>query len=175
MNSDDGFRLRLIGGDENLVRIVEPERRKIDEQMMPVRHRDGDLVDLKARAQRRVRHRIERVLHRRAVVHGEGLEHRCADALARREIGVGAAIGPRRGHRRGQDAIARFGQRRVLVARKTVEREVRQAGRHADPVAALGDHRRPLLIAALHECVRVRASPGRHPIPARLGGRDARK
>ena len=34
---------RLIGRDENLVRVVEPERRQIDEQMMPVRHRQRDL------------------------------------------------------------------------------------------------------------------------------------
>src|SRR3954454_23530201 len=43
---------RLIGGDENLVRIVQAERRQVDEQVVPVGERQGDRRQIDARRQR---------------------------------------------------------------------------------------------------------------------------
>ena len=109
-----------------IVRVVEPERRQIDQQVMPVGQRQRDRGDVGAGRQRRLAHRVERVLHRAAVVRGEGLDQRAADRAARAEVGRAGRVRPRRGDRRRHDAILGVGQRRELVARKAGERRVRR-------------------------------------------------
>src|SRR5580765_7101140 len=64
--------IRLVGGDKNLVRVLEAERLQVHEQMMTVRQRQRDVGRVGARAQGRFRHRLQRVLNRLTVVCGEG-------------------------------------------------------------------------------------------------------
>ena len=52
---------------------------------------------------RRLGHSVQRVLHRSALVGGERVDDRLADALARGKGRRARAIGPRRGHRRRED------------------------------------------------------------------------
>src|SRR6185503_7410833 len=59
---------RLVGGHENLVGVVEPEGREIDEQVVAIGQRQGDFDHIRAGGERRFAHRIQLVLHRTALV-----------------------------------------------------------------------------------------------------------
>src|SRR5438093_12376781 len=102
------YTVRLVGGDEYLVRIVQPERLQVDKQMMPVRHRQRDLLGVCTGRQRGLRHRVQRVLDRAALVHRKYLEQGRADPFANRKLGRARAIFPRRRDRRRENAIVGF-------------------------------------------------------------------
>ena len=159
---------RLIGRDEDLVRVVEAERRQIDEQVMPVRQRQRDRGDVRRTPPAPPRP------SRRACAAPSGCS--CAAKVstsarrtcaARGEVGRRRPVGPRRGHRRRHDAILGVGQRRVLdraESRRTPSRSssARPGSRGptttSAPPRVARDDRRPVLRAGLHERVRVRLS-----------------
>src|SRR5262245_47748321 len=66
--------VRLFRCHENLVAVLETERRKIDGNVMPVRHSDPDPGDFDVALEDGLAHRVQRVLDRPAVVLRERLE-----------------------------------------------------------------------------------------------------
>src|SRR5688500_2809666 len=74
--------VRLFRRHEDLVRIVQAERREVDEEMVLVRQREGDGVDLGTALEHGLTHRVRRVLYAATVVIGERLEHDLPGARA---------------------------------------------------------------------------------------------
>src|SRR6188472_1458712 len=68
----------LGGGVEDLVRVVEPEAAEVVEQVVAVRQREVDALDLREALQHGLAHVLQRELDRRAVVVGERLQDRVA-------------------------------------------------------------------------------------------------
>ncbi len=62
----------LVGGNEDLVRVVSAEAAEVDEQVVLVGHAQGDLVDDAGVLERGFGHGVERLLHGKRVVLGEG-------------------------------------------------------------------------------------------------------
>src|SRR5262245_5039488 len=110
--------VRLIGGDEHLVRVVEPERREIDEQMMAIRQRQRHLVYFVARIEDGRGHRMQRVLNRATVVRRERVEQPTADEGPRTELSCTPMILPAGRHGGRENAVLCFGKRRVSVSGK---------------------------------------------------------
>src|SRR6266498_4907124 len=79
--------VRLVGRDEDLVGVLEIERRQIHQQVMLVRHHQANPVQFGYGFEGGLRHLEQRSLHRRAVARGKNLEHR----LERRAVRLGAA------------------------------------------------------------------------------------
>ena len=121
----------LVGGDEDLVDVVEAERPEVDEDAMLVGHVQGDPLDPGAGVEHRGAHGVERLLDREAAVAGEGLEQDAADLGVRGvPVEVAAGVVDRREpvglEHRGQDAVGGVGQRRVAVAEEPGERRARR-------------------------------------------------
>ncbi len=66
--------VRAVVGVEDLVRVLEPERLQIDDEVVLVGHRQPHLGDRGAGVQQRLAHRVEGLLQREAVVAGEGVD-----------------------------------------------------------------------------------------------------
>ena len=118
--------VRLVGGDEDLVAVLEAEAREIDRQVMPVRHDEAD----RGRRPRRCRARpgpsraaCAAPTRCRARRRPRAASWRTACQLGPKSTSSTAVL-PGRGQRCREQAIVRFGQRRVLVARKAGERRV---------------------------------------------------
>ncbi len=69
--------MRLVGGDEDLVRVIQTKGFQIDEDPMLVGQCERDAVDLRASRERRRSQRVQRVLHRQTLVLGKCFEQ-CA-------------------------------------------------------------------------------------------------
>src|SRR5262245_7208437 len=102
---------RLVGRHEDLVRVVEPERPEIDQQVMAIRHRQRDVVDLGTRLEGRLGHCIQRMLHRTAVVGGKRIDERRANPIAGGKAGATGALAPGGGDGRRENALFRLRQR----------------------------------------------------------------
>ena len=122
------------------LRFSSPKRDEIERQVVPVRHDEADARDGVDRVEHGLAHRVQRVLDRLAAMFRERVEHRPPDRVPRRVRNRSShvAVLPRRGQRRGQQPVARFRQRGVLVPREAGEgrvrglqdHQVRGAGRH---------------------------------------------
>ena len=169
---------RPVGRDEHDVRVVEPERREIDEQVMPVGHGQGHFRDVGKRRQSRRAHRVQRMLDRSAVVRRERVKQRRADPLARGKIRRARTIRPRRRHRGREDAVVGLRKRRELVAGEAGKpgvcrlqhHEIGHARGHDGGAARVAhDEGGPLLTSRLNERMRVGAATGRQALPPLFG------
>jgi hypothetical protein len=171
-----------VGGVEDLARVVEPERREVDEDVVVVRHREPDLRDLAALLEHVPTHVEQRRLQCRREPLGEGLEEQRAHVgVCRVVVDPRLAVTPPRGDLRRQDAFARLGERRVAVLRVALESgpgglqhpKPLDAGHHV-PIVAVGDHHGGAhLLPAAHERVVVLGAPGHDPLPGVPLGRPA--
>ena len=122
---------------------------------MPVRHRQPDPGELRMSTERRLAHRVERVLHGGAVVRRERGEERPADGFPRRSRAL-RGVRPDRGQRGRENAVVRLRERRVPVAAETGEGGA--CALQDEQVAQARLDRRPFSPAR---------DPGRAPIRAR--------
>ena len=173
---------RLLGGDEDLVAVLETEARDIDRQMVLVRHRQIDGGDVGERVEDGLPHGVQRMLHGFAVMLGEDAEQRRADGVpGRPEFDLGIAVTPFRGERRRENPVAGFGQSRKLVARESFERRVAgfenhqigDAGTDQDAFAVSVDGGGTGFPTSAGECLSVHAFAPRNAAPQMLGEIDA--
>ncbi len=109
------------------LRFSRPNGGEIHGQMMPIRHHQANRADLVVGVEHGLAHRVERVLHRLAVVFGKDLEQGLANGFVDRpERQVGSGVVPARGQRRREEAIRGLAQRRELVARVPGKRRARR-------------------------------------------------
>ena len=83
-------------------------------------------MDLRARLEDCLAHRVERLLQAQTVVRREGVEQ----GLERGVVVRFAVVAPARGHLGGEHAVGRLLQRRVLVPREPVKLAVRRLEHH---------------------------------------------
>ena len=55
--------VRLVGGDEDLVDVLQSEGFQVDQDAMLVGHDQGDPLDLRTRVEHGLAHCVERLLH----------------------------------------------------------------------------------------------------------------
>src|ERR1700733_114503 len=98
--------VRLVGGNEDLVRIVLAEAREIDEKAVFVRHDELDLINLRCIFERALGHGVERLLDGFAFVVGKGSKQRltdgCADGV---EVKIVGGVPPLRANGGAEEAI----------------------------------------------------------------------
>ena len=81
----------FVGGEEDLVGVLQAERLQIDEDAMLVGHGQRDPLDLRARLERRRSHGVERLLHGEALVARRTSRATPGECFVRAVIPVGAA------------------------------------------------------------------------------------
>src|SRR5487761_34421 len=114
--------VRPVGGIEDLVLVVQPEGRQVDDVVMLVLNRQPDLGNLRTRRQGRFAHRVQRLLQRQAVLGGKRLDQLLARAGERLSpVQVVLAVAPPRDDRSCEHPVVGFGKRRVLVSRVAEE------------------------------------------------------
>jgi hypothetical protein len=112
----------LGGGLEDLVVVAQTEGGEVDEQVVAVGQREMDALDLRVGLEDRLAHAMQRVLHRGAVVVGEGAQEELVGAAPDApEVGVAVAVGPGGGDARGEDAVRRVLERREAVLVEALE------------------------------------------------------
>src|ERR1700733_662356 len=117
--------VRFVCGNENLIWIVLPEPRKIDQKAVLVRHRDLDFVDFSYFFKRALGHCVECLLDRFAVVVGEGAKHRLAKLCAYTVKGeLRREVAPRRTDSGAEEPILRLRKCRERILDKAFEARV---------------------------------------------------
>jgi DNA-binding PucR family transcriptional regulator len=174
--------VRPVRGVEHLVRVLQPERGEVDDEVVPVGRRQSDLGDLRVRLQHRAAHLPQRLLQRERVHRREPLQQDPAHVgpgLVPVHVPAatgGADVPPPGEQRRRQHPVVRLGQRGVLVGEEAGElragrlqqHEVAQPGHHPRVGPVDGDDGRADLRPAPHPGVVVPAPVHLDPVPAEL-------
>ena len=97
---------RLLGRDEQLVRILHPCAEKVRGTIRPLVHRERDVDDFLVGREHDVGNRVERVLHGAGGLDREDFGDRRTNPLAiRTERDLGVAIGPLRAESADQQGL----------------------------------------------------------------------
>src|SRR5918998_104746 len=145
--------VRLGGGVEDLPLVLHPEPSEVVWNVMPVGQREVDLLYLRVLLQHCLAHAVKGVLHRGAVMVGEGLEDPVPHPPPRlTEVHVRGVVPPAGDDDGRQNAVVRLGQGGVLLVQVTLKagvgglehQHVVQTGLYCDAARGALHHRRTL-------------------------------